>query len=250
MVDSRAAEFFRGQQDDASNTFCCDCGSAEAVWASVSYGIYLSIGASGVHRSLGVKTSFVLSTTMDSWKPVHLRMMELGGNRRFQEFLEEQGVPEDMPIRRKYNTLAAKWYRENLRALAEGTTPPEPLLPGTGHLLVAGACSAEQALLDNVFAAAPVAGGMTAGGVPAASCSRIARESSKGDESPRLVALAMGLHRAFQGHRTAMRLKSESSKNMIGFGPETCCAAASEAEGAQRRGGLKVDSRRAAAAGA
>jgi ADP-ribosylation factor GTPase-activating protein 1 len=248
MVDSRGAEFFRGQQDDPSNTFCCDSGSAEAVWASVSYGIYLSIGASGVHRSLGVKTSFVLSTTMDSWKPVHLRMMELGGNRRFQEFLEEQGVPEDMAIRRKYNTLAAKWYRENLRALAEGTTPPEPLLPGTGHLLVAGACSAEQALLDDVFAAAPK-GGMTAGGVPA-SCSRIARESSKGDESPRLVALAMGLHRAFQGHRTAMRLKSESSKNMVGFGPETCCAAASEAEGAQRRG-LKVDGRMlAAAAGA
>lgn len=157
-VDPAAAEFFRTQQADPANATCCDCAGASAQWASVSHGVYLSIGAAGVHRSLGVRTSFVLSTTMDSWKPVHLRMMELGGNGRFQEFLREHGIAEDMPIRKKYNTRAAEWYRENLRALAEGLPPPPALEPGTGHLpsrTCGGAATAEQEVLNAVFAKAP-----------------------------------------------------------------------------------------------
>merc|ERR1719181_2742855 len=114
VVDPAASEFFTTQQEDNANRACCDCGTEGASWASISYGIYLSIGAAGLHRSLGVKVSFVQSTTMDSWKPVHLRMMELGGNRRFQVFLREQGVPENMPTREKYCTRAAEWYRQNL----------------------------------------------------------------------------------------------------------------------------------------
>jgi len=100
----------------------------------VSHGTYISIEASGIHRSLGVATSFVQSLYLDAWKPVHLKMMELGGNERFQKFMEAQGVPEDMPIREKYSTRAAKWYREALRAEAEGAPLPEPLAPGSGPL--------------------------------------------------------------------------------------------------------------------
>ncbi|CAJ1379936.1 unnamed protein product [Effrenium voratum] len=104
------------------------------VWASVSHGIYISIEASGKHRSLGVKTSFVQSLYLDAWKPIHLKMMELGGNERFHRFMEQQGVPKDLPITQKYRTRAAEWYREALRAEAEGSPAPEPLEPGTGHL--------------------------------------------------------------------------------------------------------------------
>lgn len=166
-TDPAAANFFQQQQtQDPSNATCCDRGeSHRADWASVSHGIYISIEASGIHRSLGVKMSFVLSTTMDSWKPVHLRMMELGGNKRFQDFMREQGVPEDMPLRRKYSTRAAAWYRENLRAEAEGLELPAPLNPGTGHLMMDGVSTVHQALLDEVFASAPSSGSMTSGGI-------------------------------------------------------------------------------------
>jgi ADP-ribosylation factor GTPase-activating protein 1 len=166
MVDPVAAEFFERQWEDAHNKTCLDSGASEPRWASVPHGIYISIGASGVHRSLGVKVSFVQSTTMDSWKPLHLRMMELGGNHRFQAFLDEHGVPRDMPIREKYQTRAAAWYRENLRAEAEGTTLPTPLEPGTGHLLTCEAPTQEQLTLDRIFAQAPRQGSMTQGGVP------------------------------------------------------------------------------------
>lgn len=154
-VDPQAAEFFNRQMDDLDNRMCCDCGTAGATWVSIQHGIYLSIGAAGLHRSLGVKVSFVQSTTMDSWKPIHLKMMELGGNRRFNDFMKEQGIPADMPIREKYSTRAAAWYRENLKALAEGKEPLAPLPAGTG-LEAADPTSPSDTrqLLDQVFAEA------------------------------------------------------------------------------------------------
>jgi len=164
-VDPIALDFFeKQQQSDEANVFCADCGTANPKWASVSHGIYLSIEACGVHRSLGVRVSRALSTTMDSWKPVQLRMMELGGNRRFEAFLRFHQIPEDMPIREKYMTRAAEWYRENLLAEALGNPGPSPLAEGTGHLpvvnlaststtVVGAECcpSEEQVLLDKIL---------------------------------------------------------------------------------------------------
>mmetsp|Transcript_98452 Transcript_98452/g.234387 ORF Transcript_98452/g.234387 Transcript_98452/m.234387 type:complete len:196 (-) Transcript_98452:304-891(-) len=133
-MDARVHTFFNQQLQRPGNQRCCDSGGSKAVWASVSHGIYISIEASGTHRSLGVKTSFVQSLYLDAWKPIHLKMMELGGNERFHRFMEQQGVPKDLPITQKYRTRAAEWYREALRAEAEGSPAPEPLEPGTGHL--------------------------------------------------------------------------------------------------------------------
>jgi hypothetical protein len=164
-IDPVAAAFFSKHSEDPANSVCCDGGEEEAAWASVSHGIYLSIGAAGIHRSLGAKVSFVQSTTMDSWKPKHLKMMELGGNQQFNKFLEEQGVPLDMPIREKYSTRAAVWYREDLNARAEGFEPLSPLPLGTGHLPAEVCTSAMHHVLDEVFAASPRRGTMTRGGV-------------------------------------------------------------------------------------
>lgn len=150
-----AEEFFPTQLEaDELNRCCFDCGTEGPVWASVSHGIYISIGAAGVHRSLGVRVSRVQSLEMDAWKPLHLRMMQLGGNRRFSEFLQEQGVPKSTPIRTKYNTRAADWYRRNLQAEAEGAAPPHPLPSGTGALPVEGLERPSQ-VLDEVFAEVP-----------------------------------------------------------------------------------------------
>jgi ADP-ribosylation factor GTPase-activating protein 1 len=163
-TDPYAAEFFKKQFEDRDNLSCCDCGSGEAVWASITHGIYLSIGAAGLHRSLGVHVSRVQSINMDSWKPVHLKMMQLGGNRKFNDFLNEHAIPEDMPIREKYNTRAVEWYRKNLNALAEGLEPLAPLQPGTGHLAVESCPSPESKKLDVVFAEIPCLSSMTIGG--------------------------------------------------------------------------------------
>jgi len=268
-TDPVASEFFKKQQAAPSNSSCFDCGSARrADWASVSHGIYISIEASGIHRSLGVKTSFVLSTTMDSWKPVHLRMMELGGNKRFKDFMQQHGVPETWPIRKKYNTRAAAWYRENLKAEAEGLDLPAPLEEGTGHLPIEGAAegsTAQAALLDKVFAAAPDSRSMTAGGVSLGSSvssrSKAASIRPRPRDSPTLTARAVAdtaavafgdhvtkklkaaLHASsapivclapwkLQGECVAQRLKGQSTGSMDGFGSDSARARRLAAAGA------------------
>eukprot|EP00930_Biecheleria_cincta_P038963 TRINITY_DN2678_c0_g1_i1.p1 TRINITY_DN2678_c0_g1~~TRINITY_DN2678_c0_g1_i1.p1 ORF type:complete len:272 (-),score=57.63 TRINITY_DN2678_c0_g1_i1:308-1123(-) len=269
-TDPVASKFFKNQQADSSNRTCCDCGSARrADWASVSHGIYISIEASGIHRSLGVKTSFVLSTTMDSWKPVHLRMMELGGNKRFHDFMQQHGVPEDWPIRKKYCTRAAAWYRENLKAEAEGLYLPAPLEAGTGHLpmeATAEGNTAQSALLDKVFAAAPDSRSMTAGGVALGSSmssrSKAASTRPRPSDSPTSTARAavsdaaavvFGAHMTkklkaalqassapiaclapwkLEGETVAKRLKEQSTGSMDGFGSDSARARRLAAAGA------------------
>lgn len=49
---------------------------------------------SGRHRSYGPQISFVRSTNMDNWTEEQLLKMELGGNKKFKQFLKEKGIKE------------------------------------------------------------------------------------------------------------------------------------------------------------
>jgi len=82
----------------------------------------------GQHRGLGVHISFVRSVTMDSWKDDELRRMQLGGNGQLNDFLAMYDVPKETPIKDKYNTPAAGFFRELIRAQARGEaySPPPP----------------------------------------------------------------------------------------------------------------------------
>jgi len=209
---------------------CCDTGTSSPLWASVSHGIYLSIEAAGVHRSLGVRSSFVLSVTLDHWTPTQLRMMELGGNQRWTDFLCEQGIREDMPIREKYSTCAAAWYRTCLRAEAEGLEPPAPLPPGTGHLLAHDRSDPALAVLDRVYASVHCGNSMKQDAMMKALELHARAEASQRKPQSKANVLEW-MCREFQqivnellliseGDAVQVRLKEMSTGNMEGFGGE------------------------------
>lgn len=220
-------------QLEPENSRCCDTGAAAPLWASVSHGICLSIEAAGIHRSLGVRTSFVLSLTLDHWTPTQLRMMELGGNQRWRNFLAEQGIPEDLPIREKYSTRAAAWYRANLRAEAEGSEPPEPLPEGTGHLPSQPAPDATLAVLDQVFASVQCGSALKRDPIMAAVALHARAEALQKKRRPssnsvpewichQLQTLLDDVRLVSDGDKAALKLKEMSTGKMNGFGGDPC----------------------------
>lgn len=68
------------------------------------------------------------SVTMDAWNVDQLKKMQCGGNGAMNDFFAKYGVEKDLDIRDKYNSSAAEFYRELIKARAEGRqyTPPDP----------------------------------------------------------------------------------------------------------------------------
>ncbi|CAN0877827.1 Probable ADP-ribosylation factor GTPase-activating protein AGD9 [Linum grandiflorum] len=121
---------FKKLKSKCENSTCFDCNAKNPTWASVTYGIFLCIDCSAVHRSLGTHVSFVRSTTLDSWSPEQLRIMAFGGNNRAQVFFKQHGWNDDGKTEAKYTSRAAELYRQILsREVTKSSRAEDAELP-------------------------------------------------------------------------------------------------------------------------
>lgn len=111
------------------NQHCIDCGVPNPDWASVTYGCLLCLHCSGIHRSYGVRKSFVRSLTMDEWSHLQVLAMLEGGNKQLMDFFARHQMGgggrnggegtcsrpiNAMMTYKRYQTKAAQFYQTHL----------------------------------------------------------------------------------------------------------------------------------------
>ena len=70
------------------NQSCADCGQHGPTWASLSFGVFICMNCSGIHRNLSVHHTRVKSTSLDEWNQEWVEIMAFVGNKKGNDYWE------------------------------------------------------------------------------------------------------------------------------------------------------------------
>ncbi|KAK9759529.1 ARF GAP with effector function(s) [Basidiobolus ranarum] len=109
------------------NTICADCRRKDPRWASHNLGVFICIGCSGIHRSLGTHISKVKSIDLDKWTEDQLKNMVKWGNARANKYWEAKLPADFQPPESGIESFIRAKYERKQYALHSRTPDPETL---------------------------------------------------------------------------------------------------------------------------
>ena len=72
------------------NSKCADCHAPNPTWASTTFGMFICLNCSGIHRALGTHVTLVRSVELDTWTEEQAATMEHVGNVVGNQFWESR----------------------------------------------------------------------------------------------------------------------------------------------------------------
>ena len=83
--------FLKSQiQDDRYNAFCIDCQRNRSSHCNISFGTFLCSDCAMMHkRTFAAHECYIKQIFSESWDTFQVRIVEVGGNKRFFDFLQD-----------------------------------------------------------------------------------------------------------------------------------------------------------------